>query len=590
MENTPLSVLFSGNIRLYIQLFQSLTVIITAAFILTQTAITRVLFNLEESIKKQVLLGLFFGLISMIGTYLGVYTDGAIANVRDIGAITGGLYGGPVVGIIAGIIGGTHRASLGGFTANSCALATILNGLGAGLLYKMKHRQHFLPLAGFFVGVIGESFHMILVLLIAKPYEQAFTLVSHVSGPMILVNSVGVMLFLLLIQVALKEKELVSALTAETVLKITEKTLPILSKGLTPETADTTAKIILKHTNLDAVGLTDTEKILAFRGAGEDHHKSLGEFKTESTRRAIKTGEIILMRDKYDISCINKNCPLESGVVVPMKTREGEIFGVLKLYRKQLDAITPLDLEIAKGLSTILATQIQLNKIEEEKKLRIISQLKALQAHINPHFLFNSLNTINFVVRTDPDKGRILIQKLSYILRETIYRSSNLVELIDEIRLVKSYLEIEKERFGNRLEYEINVEDKLYDFKVPSFIFQPIVENCVKHGFSLEKNSIKVTISAYSKMNRVFLEVEDTGKGMDKETIKKLYSLSENGSIGVKNVYDRLKNLYDRDFSFKVRSSINKGTKINIILPTEGVKEWLLEQLSLMTKSPQEKN
>lgn len=590
MENTPLSLLFSGNLKLYIQLFQSLTVIITAAFILTQTAITRTLFNLEESIKKQVLLGLFFGLISMVGTYLGVYTDGAIANVRDIGAITGGLYGGPIVGTIAGIIGGTHRASLGGFTANSCALATILNGLGAGLLYKMKHRQHFSSLAGFFVGVIGESFHMILVLLIAKPYEQAYTLVSHVSGPMILVNATGIMLFLLLIQVALKEKELVSALTAETVLKITEKTLPILSKGLTPETADTTAKIILKHTNLDAVGITDTSKILSFRGLGEDHHKALGEFRTESTKRALKTGEIILMRDKRDILCNFKECPLQSGIVVPLKTKEGEIFGVIKLYRKDIDAITPLDMEIAKGLSTILATQIQLNKIEEEKKLRILSQLSALQAHINPHFLFNTLNTINYVVRTDPEKGRMLIQKLSYILRETIYRSANFVELIDELRLVKSYLEIEKERFGERLQYELNVEDDLYRFQLPSFILQPIVENSIKHGFSLKTRRLSVTVKVYSRLNKVFLEVQDTGKGIEKEMLKKIMCFSCENSVGLRNVHDRLKNLYGDEFSFKIKSAEGKGTHVTIVIPKEGVKEWLLEQLSSMTRSPQEKN
>lgn len=590
MENTPLSVLFSGNFRLYVQLFQSLTVIITSAFILTQTPVTRTLFNLEESIKKQVLLGFFFGAISMVGTYLGVYTDGAIANVRDVGAITGGLYGGPIVGTIAGFIGGTHRAYLGGFTANSCALATIINGVGAGFLYRLKRRHHFSPFGGFFVGVIAESFHMLLVLLITEPFDQAYTLVSHVSGPMILVNSTGVMLFLLVIQVALKEREIVVALTAETVLKITERTLPILSKGLTAETADATARIILKQTNLDAVGITDMHRILAFRGLGEDHHKANSGFRTEGTKRALKTGEITLMRDKKDIACDVPDCPLQSGVAVPMKTKEGEIFGVLKLYRKEIDAITPFDLEIAKGLSNILATQIQLNKIEEEKKLRIISQLSALQAHINPHFLFNTLNTINFVVRTNPEKGRMLIQKLSYILRETIDRSANFVDLLDEIRLVKSYLEIEKERFGERLQYELIVDDSLLSFKVPSFILQPLVENSVKHGFSLRNRKIKVEVKAYSRMNKVYLEVHDTGKGIEKSRLQKILTFSSDCSVGLKNVYDRLSNLYGSEFAFKIKSVEGNGTTISISIPKEGVKEWLLEQLSSMTRNPQERN
>ena len=283
---------------------------------------------------------------------------------------------------------------------------------------------------------------MLLVLLITKPFNQALALVRQVSGPMILTNAVGVGLFLLVIQVSMRERELVSAITAETVLKITEKTLPVLSKGLTMETADIAAKIILKYTNLDAVGITDRNKILAFRGLGEDHHIAGGPFRTSSTKRVLKSGEIAFLRNKGDIDCEEKSYPLGSGVVVPMKSADEEIFGALKLYRRHNDAMSPFDIEIAKGLATILTTQIELNQIEEEKKLRIVSQLKALQAYVNPHFLFNALNTISYIVRQDPERGRHLIQKLSYILRETIYRVSDLVDLKEEIRLVKSYLEI----------------------------------------------------------------------------------------------------------------------------------------------------
>ena len=95
-------------------------------------------------------MGIFFGLISITGTYLGVNINDAIANARDIGAITGGLFSGPLVGAIAGLMGGVHRASLGGFTANSCALATIINGVAAGFLYRLRRGKIFSPLAGFF--------------------------------------------------------------------------------------------------------------------------------------------------------------------------------------------------------------------------------------------------------------------------------------------------------------------------------------------------------------------------------------------------------------------------------------------------------
>jgi LytS/YehU family sensor histidine kinase len=588
MENSYLSSLFSHGM-LYVQLLQSLTVIITAGFILTQTFIARHLFNLEESVKKQIFLGIFFGLISIAGTFLGVYVNGAIANVRDIGAITGGLFGGPLVGAIAGLMGGVHRASLGGFSSNACSLATITNGIAAGLLYKVRRGKFFSPIAGFFFAIAAESWHMLLVLLITKPFDQALSLVKTVSGPMILTNAVGVGLFLLVIQVAMRERELVSAISAETVLKITEKTLPVLSKGLTGETADVAARIILKHTNLDAVGITDREKILAFRGMGEDHHKAGGPFRAASTRRAMKLGEIVFLRDKRDIGCDEKNCPLSSGIVVPMMSANEEIFGALKLYRRYKDAISPFDVEIAKGLATILATQIELNQIEQEKKLRIVSQLKALQAYINPHFLFNTLNTISFVVRSDPERGRRLVQKLSYILRETIYRVSDLVELREEVHLVKSYLEIERERFGERLEYNFSIDDELLGVKIPSFTLQPIVENSVKHGYSTDIRKIKVEIAAYTKLNMLYFTVSDTGRGIPRDKLKDLLNGYDKDSIGIKNVFDRLKNLYGLKTIFRIKSIPGKGTKIIIAIPIEGVKEWLLEQLSLTTKGLQEK-
>ncbi|MGB9694827.1 MAG: LytS/YhcK type 5TM receptor domain-containing protein [Caldisericaceae bacterium] len=581
---------FSGSVRLFFQLFQSLAVIITFSFFLSQISITRMLFNLEDSPKKQVLLGIFFGIISITGTYLGVPINDAIANVRDIGPIAGGLFGGPVVGAIAGLIGGVHRASMGGFSAYSCAFATISNGLLAGFLYKFKQGKNFSPIAGFFVGVIGESWHMLLVLLVTKPYNQAYTLVRNVSWPMILTNAFGVFLFLIVIQVSQRQQSLISAISAETVLKITEKTLPILSKGFNPESADAACKIILKYTNLDAVGIADTHHILAFRGLGSDHHLPNSPVKTVSTLEALKTGDVLFLSNKNEIGCDNENCPLSSGVVAPLKTSQGETFGALKLYRKHENDMNAFDFEMAKGLASILATQIELNKIEQEKRLRIVSQLKELQSHINPHFLFNTLNTINFVLRKDPEQARQLIYKLSFILRQTIERESSFVPLSEEIKLVKAYLEIEKERFGERLEWEFDIDEKVLDTKVPSIIIQPIVENSVKHGFSIVVKKVKILVNVYERLNKVYIVVEDNGKGIEKESLESIINNKNPESIGISNVKERIFNIYGKESSFKIKSLPNKGTRVVITIPSEGASEWLSKQLLLTTKGLQEKS
>jgi len=580
--------LFLSKFSLYVWLFQSLTVIITVGFLLTQTPITRFLFNLEQSVKKQIFLGIFFGLISMLGTLLGVRTNDAIANIRDIGAITGGLFGGPIVGAIAGVMGGVHRASLGGFTANSCALATILNGTFAGLLYRVKKEKTFSPLWGFIFGIFAEAFHMLLVLLISPPFDRALALIKAVSGPMISANAVGVGLFLLVIKVSVREKEIVSAITAEKVLKITERTLPILSKGLTKETADETVKVILENTNLNAVGITDTEKILAFRGIGSDHHKPLFEIKTASTRRALSTGNVCLMKNEHDVGCSIPHCPLRSGIVVPLKDSSGNVFGALKLYRRERNTMTPFDVEMAKGLANILSLQVELNKLETEKKLKTIFQLKALQSRINPHFLFNSLNTIAYIVKNDPEKGRALILKLSYILRKTIENEDALSTLGEEIELVKSYLEIEKERFKERITVQFNIDNALVDIKVPSLILQPIVENAVKHGFSITKRMINIKVNAYRRGMYTYITVEDNGRGIDGKTLKGIFE-GNKSAMGLRNVKDRVLNLYGQRAIFRVKSKVNEGTKIIIGIPMEGVPQWILEQLSLTMKGLQGK-
>ncbi len=579
---------FVTNFYLYIWLFQSLTVIITVAFFLTQTSITRFLFNLHESVKKQILLGVFFGLISVSGTLLGIRTHDAIANIRDIGAISAGLFGGPVVGLIAGLIGGVHRASLGGFTANSCALATILNGIFAGLLYRLKRREVFSPLYGFLFAIVAESFHLLLVLLISPPFDKALALIKEVAGPMITANAVGVGLFLLVIQVSLREREIVSAITAEKVLTIAQNTMPILSKGLNRETADITAKMILENTNLDAVGITDTEKILAFRGLGEDHHKPMLPFRTTATAYAIKTGNIVFLSNRKEIGCSEKKCLLGSGIVVPLKNSEGEVFGTLKLYRKEEKALTFFDEEMAKGLANILSLQVELNRLETEKSMKTLFQLKALQASINPHFLFNTLNTISYVVRIDPNKGRELINKLAFILRSIIESEDSLSTLSSEIELVKSYLEIEKERFKDRLTYEFNIDSNLLNLSIPSLILQPIVENAVKHGFSLAKRSIDIKISCYRRGNYAYITVEDNGKGISNNVLNGILE-RKSDSIGLGNVFERIKNLYGNKGIFKIKSKVNVGTKVIIGIPMEGVSKWILEQLSLTMRNLQEK-
>ncbi|MDD1774758.1 MAG: SpoIIE family protein phosphatase [Methanobacterium sp.] len=191
----------------FLVLIEKVCVIVVVAYIISRTAFFREILQKKFTIKNQVLMIAAFGAISIFGTYSGINIMGALANVRDLAPMIAGLVGGPWIGLGVGLIGGVHRFFLGGPTAFACGLATILAGLFGGLIYTLNK--------GKFIGIIGavifaalmESFHMLLNLIFTKPYPLAFNIVQDLSGPMILANSLGMLIFAFIISNLLKEQE-----------------------------------------------------------------------------------------------------------------------------------------------------------------------------------------------------------------------------------------------------------------------------------------------------------------------------------------------------------------------------------------------
>jgi phosphoserine phosphatase RsbU/P len=191
----------------FLILIEKTCVIVVIAYIISRTSFFRGILQKQFTLKNQILMVVAFGAISIFGTYSGIDIMGAIANVRDLAPMIAGLVGGPWIGLAVGLIGGVHRYFLGGFTAVPCALATVLAGLFGGLIYYFNK--------GKFIGILGavifaalmESFHMILNLLIARPYPQALIIVQDLSGPMILANSLGMLIFAFIISNLLNEQK-----------------------------------------------------------------------------------------------------------------------------------------------------------------------------------------------------------------------------------------------------------------------------------------------------------------------------------------------------------------------------------------------
>ena len=202
-------------------------------------------------------------------------------------------------------------------------------------------------------------------------------------------------------------------------------------------------------------------------------------------------------------------------------------------------------------------------KLEEQERLLMQARLEALTSQINPHFLFNTLNSVSALIRTDPAQARVMVLKLSRILRRRLRKHENLSPLRDELEFINDYLSIEMTRFGDKLRFVEAVEAETLDMLIPSMLLQPLVENSIKHGLSAKVEGGTITLEAKRVDGRLHIVVADDGAGISQE---KLASLLDQG-IGVHNVTERLKVLFGTDYRMWIDSNPGQGTRIEIEVP-----------------------
>ncbi len=197
------------------------------------------------------------------------------------------------------------------------------------------------------------------------------------------------------------------------------------------------------------------------------------------------------------------------------------------------------------------------------------ARLIALTNQINPHFLFNTLNSISTLIRLDPDRARTLIYRLSKILRRLLRKAENLSPLGEEISFIDDYLGIEMVRFGEKLKFQKDIDAKTLDRLVPSMILQPIIENSIKHGLANKIEGGTVRLSTWLERNRLFICVEDDGLGIEESKLATLFEQS--GGVGVTNVDERLRVLFGTDYRMEIDSAPGQGTKTLIEIPDLGI-------------------
>ena len=204
--------------------------------------------------------------------------------------------------------------------------------------------------------------------------------------------------------------------------------------------------------------------------------------------------------------------------------------------------------------------QKKINELRLEER-RIRAELSSLQSKINPHFLFNAISSISELINFDPGSAKKMLQNISGLLRYTLRTSKNeFVRLDEEILMVRKYLEIETIRFGKRLEFYIDIPDTLSIMMIPPLLFQPLVENSIKHGLSNRLEGGVVKVSAYEKVpGKVTIIVEDNGISKEGE------GKPEGNGIGLSSVKDRLDLVYGNDHNFSIDKE--EGFKVKIRIP-----------------------
>ena len=210
------------------------------------------------------------------------------------------------------------------------------------------------------------------------------------------------------------------------------------------------------------------------------------------------------------------------------------------------------------------------HKLEEQSRLLLEARLEALQRQINPHFLFNTLNSIASLIRSKPDLAREMIVKLSHILRVLLRDRDAFVPLREELDFTDDYLDIEVVRFGEKLRVVKEIAPETLDIIVPSMLLQPLIENSIKHGLEPRISGGTITLRSRIAEDRLLLEIEDDGVGIEPggPTTAPVSGLVREGSgIGMRNVRERIQVLYGDEAHVDIVSRPGRGTRVSLRMP-----------------------
>ncbi|MHA5155236.1 sensor histidine kinase [Oenococcus oeni] len=572
-------------ITLFLLLMQRVGTILILAFLLVNVPFFRRLLPKPDQISTKFYLILIFAGFALFSNLIGVEitknnnlvsttfltglpSSDSIANTRTLVITVAGLIGGPVVGTITGLIAGVHRVFQGNGADSFYIFSSIIIGWISGMIGHSYSKRRTYPTAGV-AAITGLGMEFIQMLFILVFSVSGLQLVKLIFLPMMILNSFGTWVFMSIISAYLHQEEQLRAVQTHDILELANKTLPYFSSGLTESSAMQAATIIQHYTNFDAIGITDSQNVLAHVGPGSDHHVPERHVVTDLSKRVLTSGKMEVANSKEMIGCPIPGCPLAAAIVIPLIV-DKQVVGTLKMYFTDARKLTPVEEQLATGLASIFSSQLALGLAEEQSKLVRDAEIKSLQAQVNPHFFFNAINTISALMRTDATQAHDLLLELSTYFRTNLQGARETeITLKQEEAHVQAYLSLEQSRFPNK--YSVNFSVKSNELNLlPPFTIQILVENAIRHAFSGRKKNNCVNVVVTEKRNCLHILVSDNGNGIPQKLLphlgQRVVDSIQGSGTALENLNRRLTGLYGPKSALKINSS-SKGTDVKIVIP-----------------------
>ncbi|MHB1499672.1 MAG: sensor histidine kinase [Candidatus Dormibacteria bacterium] len=343
-------------------------------------------------------------------------------------------------------------------------------------------------------------------------------------------------------------------------LALATQAVSTLRQGLSAKTAGRVLRSLVPQSAGMAAALYDSRQLLGFQAAAgsraEVHAKHLPD-DTGQILASLLSGRTQLVRLHGGEP--GGDCPLRVAVVAPLVLDDHPVAGLVTFHGGEP---TPAQLRITSDLAELLATQLRLQRADQQQAALVRSELRALRAQISPHFIYNTLATIASFVRTDPERARELLTEFADFSRRAFSGpTSEFTTLADELVYVNQYLTLEQARFGTRLTVRYHIEPEVLSTMVPTLLVQPLVENAVKHGIEKRRGNGTIVIEADDQDDECLITVRDDGEGFSAPL-----DLGEHpGALG--NINRRLNHIFGPAHGLEIESAAGSGTTVRVRIP-----------------------